>query len=221
VVAKGARKSGSRLAGSSDPLAVAQLGLATGKKNTFITQAQPLASFRGLRTDFERLSFALALLELYAAVIPYEQPDPDVYDLLVSSLQVLEAHAKPVVALVWLELRLLSYSGFLPSFDVSAVSGEAMSRSANEIFLSADAGGYVSAAESLAFGDRFRARGEVLLGLARTSEVSEPPSNLKFAEECVVALYPFWRRFAEMQLPANEAFVNEMRLKVMAERSSA
>jgi DNA repair protein RecO len=210
VVAKGARKSSSRLAGSSDPLVVAQLALATGKKNLFVTQTQPLASFRGLRTDYERLSFALALVELYATIVPYEQADPELYDLLLASLEALEKSEKPQPALVWAELRLLSYAGFLPQFEVSAVSGEAIRE--NDAYVSPDAGGYVTTAESISFNDRFRVRAEALLGLAKTAELAAPPPNLKFADECLIALFPFWRHVAETQLPANQAVVNELRL---------
>ncbi len=211
VVAKGARKAGSRLAGSSDPLTVAQLGLATAKKNMFVTQAQPLTSFRGLRNDFQRLTFGLALLELYAAVLPYEQPDPDAYEVLLLSLGALEKHEKPVVALVWSELQLMAAEGFLPQFDRSAVS-DAPVREA-EAFASPNAGGYVTALESTSFPDRFKVRAEVLLGLAKTAELPEPPGNLKLAEECLIALFPFWRHIAETQLPANEAVVNELRYR--------
>ncbi len=214
VVAKGARKSGSRLAGSSDPLTVARLAIATGKKNSFITQTQPLASFRGLRTDYDRLSFALALLELYAAVVPYEQPDDALYDLLVASLQFLESHEKPVVALVWAELQLLSYSGFLPSFDASAVSGSEIKEA--DAIVSPTAGGYVTRGESSSFSDCFRVRAEALLGLAKTSQLGEPPGNLKFAEECLIALFPFWRNVAESQLPANDAIIKKVRLSRIA-----
>ena len=216
VVAKGARKSGSRLAGSSDPLTVARLAIATGKKNSFITQTQPLASFRGLRSDFERLSFALALLELYAAVVPYEQPDEELYDLLVGSLQALESHEKPVVVLVWAELQLLSYSGFLPSFDVSAVSGSEIKEP--EPMVSPHAGGYVTRQESGSFSDCIRVRAEALFGLARTAELAEPPGNLKFADECLIALFPFWRNVAETQLPANDAVIKELRLSLMRDK---
>ena len=219
VVAKGARKSGSRLAGSSDPLTVAQLGLATGKKNTFITQTQPLASFRGLRSDYEKLSFALALLELYAAVVPYEQPEADLYDLLFRSLQELESHEKPLAALVWAELQLLSYAGFLPSFEVCAVSGQHLRMAAAMPFVSPNAGGYVSNSESQAFDDRFKVRLEVLVGLARTAELDQPPANLKLAEECAIALFPFWRHVAEAALPANDTVVKELKLQVMSNRA--
>lgn len=209
VVAKGARKAGSRLAGSSDPLVVAKLSIATGKKNQFITQTQPMASFRGLRTDYERLSFALALCELYSAVIPWEEPFPEAYELLTRSLQVLESHEKPVVALVWAELQLLSISGFLPAFDRSCLDGEPVKEAAP--WISPHAGGYVSDADGMRFTDRVRTRAEVLYGLARTSELEDPPPHLKFADECLIVLLYFWRQIADMPLPANERCVAEVK----------
>lgn len=209
VVAKGARKAASRLAGVSDPLASAVLSLAPGKVNRFVTQAQPLASFRGLRTDFERLSFALALVELYAAVIPYDQPMPEVYELLVASLRELERHPKPLVALVWAEMRLLDVSGFLPQFDRCVVSGEPIQVA--EPLVSPSAGGFVSETVGPGYLDRFRTRAEVLYGLVRLPELEAPPPNLKFAAETLADLFPFWRAIAEAPLPANESVVREVR----------
>jgi len=209
VVAKGARKSGSRLAGSSDPLVMAKLAIATGKKNQFVTQAQPMASFRGLRTDYERLSFALALCELYSAVIPWEEPFPEAYDLLTASLRALEEHGKPLVALVWAELQLLSLAGFLPAFDQSCIDGRPVKEA--DPWVSAHAGGYLSDADSLRFTDRVQTKAEVLYGLARTAELDEPPGNLKFAGECLVVLLSFWRQIAEAPLPANESCVTEVK----------
>ena len=110
VVAKGARKSASRLAGSSDPLTAAVLSIAEGKRNRFVTQAQPLSSFRGLRSDFDRLGMALALVELYAAVLPVEEPAPQAFDLLVLSLTALEKAERPEASLAWAEVQLLSIS---------------------------------------------------------------------------------------------------------------
>ena len=209
VIAKGARKAGSRLAGSSDPLTMAIFGLATGKKNLFVTQTQPMASFRGLRTDYERLSFALALCELYSAVVPWEEPMPEAYELITRSLKVLEEHPKPVVALVWSQLQLLALTGFLPAFDRSCVDDQPV-REATP-FVSPHAGGYVSDADAMRYTDRMRTRAEVLYGLARTAELEDPPSNLKFAEECLVVLLPFWRQIAESPLPANESCIAEVK----------
>ncbi|MEZ0325789.1 MAG: DNA repair protein RecO [Fimbriimonas sp.] len=209
VTAKGARKAASRLAGSSDPLTVAQMGLAVAKKNRFVTQAQPQTSFRGLRTDYDRLNMALALCELYAAVLPWEEPLPESFDLLLISLARLEVHAKPPVALIWAEIKLLELSGFLPQFERCVATDRPVSE-ANP-FLSPHAGGYVSEQAAIEFTDRFRTRAEVLYGLARLSDLDEPPGNFKFVEEALADLLPFWRQIAETALPANESAITELR----------
>jgi len=209
VVAKGARKAASRLAGISDPLSAAVLGLAAGKRTRFITQAQPLASFRGLRTDYERLSFALALVELFAAVLPYDDPLPEIFDLLMSSLRHLETHKKPLIALLWAETKLLSDSGFMPQLERCVNTDEPIEVA--DPFVSPMAGGVVSEAAALTYVDRFRAPAEALYGLARLPDWDEPPPNMKFAPEALAALFPFWRAIGERQLPANEAVVKEVR----------
>jgi len=209
AVAKGAKKGGSRLAGSSDPLTVAHMTLARGKVNQFVTQTQPVASFRGLRTDYERLSYALALTELFAAVLPFGEPFEEAYDLLLQALGVLEKHEKPLVALVWAELRLLMISGFLPQFDACVTDGEEIREA--QPWLSPQAGGYINAADAMRYTDRIQTRAEVLYGLSRCAELDAPPPNLKFADECLIVLMPFWRHIADMALPANEGVVSEIR----------
>jgi len=209
VLAKGARKSASRLSGISEPLSAAVLNLAEGKRTSFVTQAQPLTSFRGLRTDYERLSYALALVELYAAVLPIDEPFPEAYELLIKSLRHLESHAKPIVSLVWAEVQLLAISGFLPQFDRCVVTDQTIVEA--QPFLSPRAGGYVSDAAAVTFTDRFRTRAEVLYGLVRLPEFEAPPGNMKFVDEALADLLPFWQNIAEAPLPANEAAVSEFR----------
>jgi DNA repair protein RecO (recombination protein O) len=209
AIAKGAKKAASRLAGSSDPLTVARMTLAKGKVNQFVTQAQPIRSFRGIRTDYERLSLALALVELYAAVMPWAEPLESSYDLLDMSLNAIDTHPEPVVALVWAELKLLEESGFLPPFDHCIVSGSRVKE--RNPWLSPVAGGFVSAEKASDFPDRFQTTFEVLIGLARTAELPEPPRKLRFAEECLMALVPFWRHVLDAPLPANEALKKELR----------
>jgi len=209
AIAKGAKKGASRLAGSSDPLTSARMTLAKGKVNQFVTQAQPLRSYRGLRTDYERLSLALALVELYAAVLPWEQPVESAYDLLDLSLSAIESHPAPIAALVWSELKLLEESGFLPQFDRCVVTDSGIQE--QDPWLSPTAGGYVAVGAANDFSDRVRSKYEVLVGLARTAELPEPPPKLRFAEECLLAMIPFWRHIADTPLPANEALKREMR----------
>lgn len=211
AVAKGARKSGSRLAGSSEPLMATVMQLAPGKKNAFVTQTQPQSSFPGLRSDYDRLTYGLALAELYEAVLPWHEPFPEAYELLSLSLKALERHEKPLVCFVWAQVALLRVAGFLPSFSVCVQSGRVVSEGV--AFLSPSAGGYVSTGFVELMHDRFQARAEVLLGLAALGEVEVPPGSLKYAEECLLALYPFWKHIADKSLPSLEACVNEVRVR--------
>jgi DNA repair protein RecO (recombination protein O) len=208
VIAKGARKSASRLSGASEPLSACIMNVAEGKRNWFVTQVQPVTSFPGLRGDYERLSFALALTELAAAVLPHEQPAPDAFTIVVSSLRYLEAHPKPLVALVWAELQLMQLSGFFPDFSVCVLTGEPVKEAMP--FVSPHAGGYVSLENSSRYTDRFQCRAEVLYGIVALAGRSEPPNNLRFAEESLRALLPFWKAIADRALPANEEIIGEL-----------
>lgn len=218
VYAKGARKGASRLAGVSDPLSVGRLSLAEGKRNRFVTQAQPQTSFPGLRTDFDRLAMALATVELFAAIVPYEEPDPDVYDLLVRGLRAIESQPRPLAATAWVQVALLGHAGFMPSFGTCVVTSEPLRE--GEPFLSPRAGGYVSDAAASAYSDRFRVRAEVPLNLDRLAPLEAPPTNLRFAEETLSALFPFWRHVADTPLPALESLMGELRAATLAGAAS-
>lgn len=209
VIAKGARKTASRLSGSSEPLSACVVHVAEGKKNLYVTQVQPVSSFPGLRADYDRLSLGLAVLEIAAAVLPHEQPAPEAFSLLVSSLKYLEAHPKPLVVFAWAEVKLLDLAGFMPELGQCIVTRTAMNDAMP--FLSPHAGGYVSAEAAVRYTDRFQTRAEVLYGISALAETDEPPANLKFVEETISALLPFWRAVADTALPANESLVREMR----------
>lgn len=214
VVAKGARKSASRLAGPSEPLSIANFFIASGRRNSFVTQAQPLPAFRGLRKDFDRISFGLALAELYAAVLPFDEAVPEIFDLLEKSLSALETSEKPLVASIWAQTALLRASGVLPQFD-SCVVCQTRENTA-EAQLSPRAGGLLCTAHAPQFLERFKVRREAVIGLERVALLSAPPSNLKFSDECFHALTPFWRHFAEAPLPANEALARHLHQERLA-----
>ncbi|MFQ3668146.1 MAG: DNA repair protein RecO [Fimbriimonadaceae bacterium] len=208
VVAKGARKGGSRLAGSSEPFAVCTMSLAPGRRRRYVTQTQPITSFPGLRTDYDRMAIGIGLLEIAAAVLPHEDPAPRAFKFLVEALRYLEVHPKPIVAAVWAEVGLMQIAGFQPRFDACAVTGQGLREA--EVWVSPMAGGYVVAEEAIEFPDRFRARFEILVGLARIGELDAPPKNLKFAVDCLRTLVPFWAEIVGRPLPAHDAAVREL-----------
>jgi DNA repair protein RecO (recombination protein O) len=210
VVAKGARKVGSRLAGCSEPLAVCELEVAKGKAREFVTQAQPILSFPGLRSDFDRLSCGLALAEILAATTPHERPEPELFAFSLVSLQTVERHEKPLVALAWAEVGLLELTGNLPSFDRCVETGSSIGEA--KPWFSPSAGGYLSPEAAANVQDRFRTVPEALIGLARLADVEEAPGNLKFAEECLRCLHRVWTEIAGRRLRAMEQVLEGLRL---------
>lgn len=203
AIAKGARKGGSRLAGSSEPLSVSVLHLAIGKKQWYVTQAQPITSYPGLRLDFDRLQFALALAEVASAVFPHEQPAPEAFRFIVEALRYIEVHDEPIVAAVWAELQTLKLAGFAPQW-LNCVSCDAPPKHARST-LSPDAGGFVCPEHADGGYDRFQVPVEVAIGLGRAADLEAPPAHFKLATEAYRALLPFWRHVAERPLPAREA----------------
>ncbi|MHB8636840.1 MAG: DNA repair protein RecO [Fimbriimonadaceae bacterium] len=200
AVAKGARKGGSRLAGISEPLSVSDMTLAEGRRTRYVTQVLPVASFPGLRNDFDRLTYGLALTEFAAAVLPWESPLPDTFEVLTCGLHGLESHAQPLAALCWALVKLLEVSGFLPQFDVCVETGASIQEAFGS--LSASAGGYVVEAHAARFQDCYRVQAEVLVALARLAELAEPPPRLKLDSACFMALYPLCRAVADAPLSA-------------------
>ena len=190
-------------------MSVSKLTLAKGKVNQFVTQTQPLKSFRGLRADYDRLSLALALTELYSSILPWGEPNEEVFDLLIGSLEHLEAHPRPVVAMVWAELKLMEESGYLPPFDRCVLTDQPVKEA--EPWVSPMAGGYIVLEETIQFSDCVQTKAEVLFGLARTAEQSEPPANLKFCDEALILLSRFWEHIIDAPLPANSAVKTELR----------
>ena len=203
VVAKGARKSGSRLSGSSEPLSASILQITPGKKQAFVTQAQPISSFPGLRSDYDRLSYGLALAELASGVIPHEHPADEEFNFMVRALHDLEIHAKPMVVFVWAQVRLMELAGFLPSFDRCALTDVPVQEALP--YLSPHAGGYIVADRAFAFNDSFQTKAEILYNLAALTECEAPPPNLKEAAITLQALVPFWRAIIDRPLPAIDA----------------
>lgn len=205
ATAKGARKTGSRLGAASEPLAHLCAQVGAGPKRRYVSQVRPLRSFSAVRSDYVRLHAALALCELYAAVLPFDQPDPDAYALLMASLQALCDHPRPIVASVWAEVRLLDAAGFVPQFDRCVQTDEPLAE--NPAWFSPLAGGHVGLPVAEGFADRFLVSAEALLGLARIGELDEPPPNLKRASEALDLLQRYWVFVAGTRLPAHEAFV--------------
>jgi len=130
VVAKGVRKTTSKLAGHIELFTRASLLLAVGRNLDIITQSQILAAHPTLRRDLPRLSCAYYAAELYDRFTQEEDESRPLYDLLVEVYNALDNSVNPDLVLRAYELRLLHLVGYRPNLFRCVVCNEPLSEAA-------------------------------------------------------------------------------------------
>ena len=139
VVAKGARKTTSRLAGHIELFTHASLLLAVGRNLDIITQSTILQGFDTLRTDLQRISAAYYVAELIDRLMEEEDENRPAFDLLVATLQALDTTQNLDLVLRFYDLHLLGYVGYRPQLYHCAACQEVLTEAAERF--SAVAGG--------------------------------------------------------------------------------
>jgi DNA repair protein RecO (recombination protein O) len=131
VVAKGARKTTSRLAGHIELFTHASMMLAVGRNLDIITQSQAISSLTSLRAELPRLSAAYYVAELYDRFTEEQEENRPLFQLLVSTYVALDRSANPDLALRAYELRLLQIAGYRPHLHHCAVCQEPLNEAAD------------------------------------------------------------------------------------------
>lgn len=131
VVAKGARKTTSRLAGHIELFTHATMLLAVGRNLDIVTQSVILHSFDTLRSDLQRISAAYYAAELIDRLTEEDDENRPAFDLLIATLQALDTTSRPDLALRFYELHLLGYLGYRPQLYHCASCQEALTEAAN------------------------------------------------------------------------------------------
>jgi DNA repair protein RecO (recombination protein O) len=117
AVAKGVRRTTSRLAGHLELFSHAELQLARGRELDVIAQAETRAAFRTLREDLARTSHAYLVAELADALTEDEAEQPELLDLLVQTFRALETEPDPRVVVDHYQIKLLGIVGFRPALS--------------------------------------------------------------------------------------------------------
>ena len=141
AVAKGVRKTKSRLAGHLEPLTCGTYLLAEGRDLDIVTQAQTIDAHTALREDLERMSRGLYCAELVDRLLPERSEAWPVFRLLHESLDCLCVSDQVDLAVRFFEARLLDQLGYRPRLDVCAVCDRRLEPLTN--YWSAAAGGVV------------------------------------------------------------------------------
>ncbi|HLF72122.1 MAG TPA: DNA repair protein RecO [Dehalococcoidia bacterium] len=141
AVAKGVRRTKSRMAGSLEPLTLGSYLVAEGRELDIVTQAETVESFAAMREDLERLSRALYCAELVDRLTPERSEGYPIFRLLQETLAHLATDGEYEMAVRRFELRLLDELGYRPSLDACAICGGRVEPVTN--YWSAAAGGLV------------------------------------------------------------------------------
>lgn len=125
VIARGARRKGSRIAAASELLAFSELVLYERRGWYLLDEASTIALFDGIRADVELLSLASYFAEMTEAVTTEDTPAGEILTLLLNTLYALDTLGKPrELVRAAFELKLLSLSGYEPLVDECAVCGK-------------------------------------------------------------------------------------------------
>lgn len=118
LLARGVRKSRSRMAGHLEPFTLTHVLVARGRDLDLATQAATIEPHREVREDLEKSSLASHLCELVDAFLEDRDEHEDVFYLLKSALGVLgRDEAPPDMIARHFEIRVLGAVGFRPQLD--------------------------------------------------------------------------------------------------------
>ena len=115
LVARGARRKGSRIAAACELLAFSELTIYARGNWYYLDEASTISLFDGVRQDIELLSLASYFAEMTECVTAEGEEAPETLSLLLNSLYALSELKKPQsLVKAAFELKLLALSGYEP-----------------------------------------------------------------------------------------------------------
>lgn len=130
VVARGVRKTTSKLAGHIELFAHTSMMLAKGRHLDIVTQSLVLDNFASMRSSLSRLSHAYYVAELYDA-LTQEEENPPLFSLLVQTFKALDTTQQPDLVLRAYEMRLLHSIGYRPHLQCCVLCQKVLTEQAD------------------------------------------------------------------------------------------
>lgn len=119
VIAKGVRRITSRRGGNVELLNQVKLHIFQGHGIPILTEAQSLETFSKIKSDLLLTTYASHIIELVDRLLPEEQPNTGLYNLLVTALHLLEKNPRQIFIRAF-EVKLLTILGFWSINQVEA-----------------------------------------------------------------------------------------------------
>jgi len=116
VLAKGVRKTSSRMGGSLEPMSHVKIDAVKSRGDLFVTRnVQHLTRFTTLRADYDRIAAGLAVVEVIDAIPSEDTADEGIFSLLLRVLQSLDTpEYLPGLIPASFFFKLLAYDGSEP-----------------------------------------------------------------------------------------------------------
>lgn len=122
VIARGVRKITSRRAGNIEVLNRVKLHLFKSKSYT-LTEAESIETFQSIKDNLTLSTYAFHLLELIHRLVPEEQRNPNIYLLVLETLELLKSSPRQIFVRGF-EVKLLTLLGFWDVKGVGDIKGE-------------------------------------------------------------------------------------------------
>lgn len=142
-LARGVRRSNSRLKASTQLFSYSRLTFTDSKGLALVTQGEAIEPRAELRGDLTKIACASYIGELLDGVLPEGKPQENIFVLAGAALTLLCSDAEPFLLLSCFELRLLAALGYRLSFDSCAACGRSVQ--GGEFYLSPERGGVICA----------------------------------------------------------------------------
>lgn len=123
AVAKGVRKTKSRMGGRVEPLTHAALMCWKGRELDVVTQAEVIDSFRTIRESLALLTPALTVLEIVDQLALADMESEALFAMVIGALRTLERTGSPLVLGAFC-FKLLALEGLSPALDRCARCGQ-------------------------------------------------------------------------------------------------
>ena len=174
AIAKGARRTTSRLAGGTEPLLFVRMLLGEGMNLDVVTQVEVRESFQTLKSDFGLYLRATYACELLDKLTAERDPSSAAFDALLSALYILQRAADPDAALHAYELQLMGLIGYEPRLDACVRCERTWGEGVLPVGYSAPRGGALCAdCNSAVKEETLPVSGETILAMARLAALDD------------------------------------------------
>jgi DNA repair protein RecO (recombination protein O) len=134
-IAKGARTAKNKFGSALEPMTYSMLVLYKKEHRDLhlISQCDAIESFKNLSENLDRMTTALAVIELIHQVTHHEERNPALFNLLHETMRVLNVSSKNYISyLQAFRVRLAAIFGYAPNFEICRSCGNPLINGSSE-----------------------------------------------------------------------------------------